>query len=30
MNDMDEQLKRALRRSDPSEGFADRVLMLLA
>ena len=30
MNEMDEQLKRALGRCDPSAGFADRVLVRLA
>ena len=30
MNEMDEQLKQALRRCDPREGFADRVLARLA
>jgi len=30
MNDFEEQLKHALRRRDPSEGFADLVLTRLA
>ena len=30
MNDLDRQLKQALRRCEPSHGFADRVLATLA